>query len=534
MRAFLRGVAERPVLCCLVLAPICLGLQAFVGLRTPVYQGDSSPIFLMEAQRMLAGEAIYRDFFELTLPGTPLAYLALFKVFGVRAWIPDLAWVLLGTGLAWVGVLIAKHLVDGLLALLPSALFLAFAFATEPDPTHHWWSALAAMGALALVMEKRTRWRITGAGFLCGLSALFTQSHGSAAVLGIALFLLWEGRVKKQPWREPLGREVCLLASSFAAAFPVVAYYAAKAGIRRLVFCTVIFPLKYFPKWYWNTPQVYLAEVPLNSGWLQVPAVGIWLFMHLLVPMVYLVLLVRCWRQTPTRQEEPPPGAGTDRLMLLSVVGLSLFAGIASSVSWLRLCATSLPAMVLLVWLVRSPGRVRTLIRGLLWIAALAALVFQGITAQIDWHGFLRLPVGRMAFDDPARYAKFQWLANHTRAGDWVFEADDCDVYFPLDLRDPAAVPFVTATAYTRRDQIRGVLDALERHRVPWVLWSLWLDVPKPRARGTQDPNFDAGRLEPIRAYLRHHYHPVQAFADDAFEQVWERNSSAGEASPRR
>src|SRR5689334_3977992 len=92
----------------LVLAAAALYLESFILPHTPIYQGDSSPIFLSEAVRMLRGERIYRSFFELTLPGTQVVYLALFKIFGVRAWVPNLAFVSVGTALAGVTTAIAS------------------------------------------------------------------------------------------------------------------------------------------------------------------------------------------------------------------------------------------------------------------------------------------------------------------------------------------------------------------------------------------------------------------------------------------
>lgn len=45
--------------------------------------GDVS-VHLLNAARILDGETIYRDFFQFTLPGTELVYLALFKLTGPR------------------------------------------------------------------------------------------------------------------------------------------------------------------------------------------------------------------------------------------------------------------------------------------------------------------------------------------------------------------------------------------------------------------------------------------------------------------
>ena len=79
----------------------CLYLDSFIPPSTPIYQGDTLPIYLLEAVKMLGGQVMYRDFFQFTLPGTQVFYLLLFKLFGVRAWIPSAMWIVLG--ISWHG-----------------------------------------------------------------------------------------------------------------------------------------------------------------------------------------------------------------------------------------------------------------------------------------------------------------------------------------------------------------------------------------------------------------------------------------------
>ena len=124
----------------------CLYLKSFILPHTPICQGDSSPLFLLEAARLLRGQVIYRDFFEFALPGIQYVYFILFKLFGMQAWIPNAMFVLLGVGLAWTGVAITRHLMAGKRVFLPSLLFLGFAFISEPDPTHHWYSTSGRHG----------------------------------------------------------------------------------------------------------------------------------------------------------------------------------------------------------------------------------------------------------------------------------------------------------------------------------------------------------------------------------------------------
>ena len=75
------------------------------------------------------------------------------------------------------------------------------------------------------------------------------------------------------------------------------------------------------------------------------------------------------------------------------------------------------------------------------------------------------------------------------------FQADDCDEYFLLGLRNPAEVSFVTDSIYTRPEQVQNAVEMLEKHRVQFVMWSAWLDVPR-------SPGADGSAEAPLRVYL--------------------------------
>ena len=90
-----------------------LYLQDFVLPFTPIFTGDTAPLFILDGMRMAQGEALYRDFFELTYPGAPFVYATLFRMFGLRSWIPSAVFIALGLALCWVGVSISKHLLSG-------------------------------------------------------------------------------------------------------------------------------------------------------------------------------------------------------------------------------------------------------------------------------------------------------------------------------------------------------------------------------------------------------------------------------------
>jgi hypothetical protein len=488
----------------------CLYLDSFVLPRTPIYQGDTAPIFLLEARKMYEGQMIYRDFFQFTLPGTQVFYLLLFKLFGVRAWIPSAVWVLLGITLAWLCVLVSKRILNGWHVYLPSLFFLAFGFVTEPDPTHHWFSTIACMAALAVLIAKRSPARLAAAGLFCGVATLFTQSRGVAAIVAFAAFLFWECRARKLGWNRLLKAEIYLSAAFLATLLPPLTYLVWKVGLGRFVWCTVVFPMKYWSKWYWGTFAVYMATPPSLPTWLMPPALLVWLFIYALLPFVYVLFLVQYHRQAKAHPDQP-----WDRLMLVTIVGIFLLLGIAFSPVWFRLISVAPPAMIALVWLIESSKRVPRLLAPLICTYALGVLVAQSVIVQSGWRGYLPFPTGRAALLDPDRYEKYRWIIRHTRPGDIYFQADDCDQYFPLDLGNPAEVSFVVGGKYTRPAQVQDVINKLERYNVRFVMWSAWLDVPR-------SPGGNPGTLAPLRAYLRAHYRPVREFTDNE-EEAWER-----------
>jgi hypothetical protein len=495
----------------IVAAAACLYLDAFIFPHTPIYQGDTAPIFLLEATKMLQGQMIYRDFFQFTLPGTQLSYLLLFKCFGVRAWIPSATWVALGTALACTSYVISKQILRGSLVYLPSLLFLGAAYTTEPDPTHHWFSTLACMLAVAALMPARTPTRLAVAGALCGVATLFTQSRGVVAIAGFAVFLLWEWHTKRRGTDWLKTSALYLIVPFAAATLPAVVYLAWKVGPILFVNCTVVFLVKYWSKWFWGTIYVYGADFPIFTDWLEVPAIILWTFMHVLLPFVYVLFYVQYRRRAKAHPEEP-----WDRAALIGILGFFLFLGIAFSPVWFRLISVAPPALILLIWLIQSSDGVSRYVTNTIWAAGIVALVAPAIIVQTGWKGYIQSPTGRVALLDPLHYQKYVWLKQHTHPGDFFFQADDCDEYFLFNLRNPAEVSFVTDSTYTRPEQVQNAVAMIEKRHVQMVMWSAWLDVP-------QSPGADGSAESALRAYLHTHYHPVKAF-DDENEEALERN----------
>lgn len=472
---------------------------------------------LFDARQMLDGRMIYRDFFQFTLPGTQVVYFGLFKMFGARTWIPNAMLIVLGLGTMWLMILISRKLLPGKAAFLPALLFLVVPFRSQFDATHHWYSTLAVMGALALIVEARTPVRLAGAGALLGLSTCFTQTRGLPAALAVALFLVWEGHRKGHPWRR-------FLKSQFQLWWPFVvvvvgfnAYFAWQAGLGRFLSDTVLFGLRYYPSEAWNTYRVYMIDVPRFHPWYRLPALGIFLSIHLLIPLIYILFFVRYLTTAKQNPDEP-----WDRLMLISTTGIFLFIGIASAPSWLRICAVSPPGVILFVWFWNLPGRTRGLRVKATWALVILLAVGECTERGVRWHETINLPTGRTAVMNPKLLDSLQYFHQRTKPGDYFF-GDELYKYL-LDLRDPASVAHVTGSAYTRPSQVQNVIQGLETHHVKYALWATSLDMPRTRFSGKNN-------LAPLRNYLKRHYHFVRAFSGGG--TVWERNAGPkGVAKP--
>lgn len=490
----------------LLASGIFLYLQVFVLPATPrVATGDQS-IYLHSAARMYDGEFIYRDYDQLTLPGTDALYLLLFKVFGVRARIPQAMVLLVGTMTVWLSIVITAKVMKGPAVFLPGFLFLTLPFASYLDGTHHVYNVFAAISALAVVMEKRSATRLALAGVLWGIGTCFAQS----LVLGPAaftLFVAWEHLRKKEPCRALFKKEVALLAAYVATVAAFTMYFVWNVGLKRLLYFTVTFVARYFSSYGVGTWRTYMLGWPSLHHWVNWPDLPAWPIIHLLVPLIYILFFVRYWRERKSRSQEP-----WEQLILINITGLSLFLTIASAPAWNRLYTVSLPALIMLVWFLNSSSKVEQVFLRMLWALVLLLAVARPIVTQTRWRASLDLPTGRTAFFDPGLYEETKWMVERTHPSEYFF--GDQLLCFDLRLRNPSRVAYVTPYDFTRPGEVLGVVQGLEMHKVQFVSWYPGLDI-------VVDPA--GNHLAPLRGYLESKYHVAARFANG--HTMWERNN---------
>ena len=512
-RSQLRRPAPWIVGAVLAVSAIFVFLQTFVLPDVPRIANGDQGIHLSLAARMFDGQLPYRDYDHFPLPGTDLLYLALFKLFGVRAWIAPAMLVVLGVSITWLSIEISAKVMSGSLVFLPGVLFLTLPFSGFLDATHHWYSTLAGTAALLVVFEKRTNVRLVWSGFLWGIATFFSQSAVVGAA-GTSLFLISEAYYLKDHRGGPLQdsvlkREALFIGSLVATVLSLNAYLIWKVGPRRFLDDTVVFLAKYYGADSFNQWRVYMADSPSIHAYSQWPNVAAFLLIHLIVPLVYILFFVRCWREARLHPEEP-----WDRLMLISLTGFCLFLGVIHSAGFMRMHTISLPALILLAWFLKSRFKTEQVLLRALWATVIVLAIARPAITQTRRNQSLDLPTGRTAFVDyPVLYEKCKWALERTKPGDYFM--DDPQLCFALRLRDPSRVPFLRPTDYTRPEQVQDAIQSLDRHQVKFVGWYASLDDE------IGDPAED--HLGPLRSYLCLHYHVAQRFSNG--DEIWERNN---------
>ena len=485
---------------------IFLYLRTFLLPATPFVGIGDQILFFARAARMAHGQVLYRDFFELVPPGTDLLYAAGFRLFGIHSWVMQAWGIALGLALCCVITLIASRILRGALVLLPALLFLVFDFSGGFDLTHHWYSTLAALAAVAVLTGGASLRRIVTAGTLCGIATLFTQTQGALTLIALAIYLWWLKRSGTQESTTLM--RLAALALPFALILScVLGYYVYKAGFRTIFFDLVVFPPRFLSGEV-NSPRTYLRQLPPVQGLAGIVHLIPFLFIYALVPYIYLLGLYQLWRK-----RDVLPTALRQHLVLLHAAGLALFLAVASGPRFFRLCTVAPPAILICVWLISQPSPTLRRVRILLWLLAAAFALLLPFNRQTQWHATLNLPIGRTAFSDPLVFREFQWLAQRTHPSEPFFNNAALALY--LSLGNPTASEFVNYDDFTRPEQVVAVVQSLQRHPPHFV-------VVYPASKNSSNVHDHSA---PFRQYIYDNYHLAQIFhlnQNFRYEELWE------------
>lgn len=489
---------QMAALAALTFAICCLRL--FVLPHTPLLLWGDAPGFAEKGVRILGGELPYRDFEEFLTPGTDLVYASLFRWFGTSLWMMHLVMASLAAlAAAWM-TWCAARLVRGWLVFLPAVLLMGFVLAFSLDPTHHWFSTLALMGAVCALFEGHSLGRVALAGAFLGVAASFTQTKGAAAVIALVAYFLWIDAVEKDRTGQWVRRSLVLCTAALAVFAVINVPFIAACGVRRWVWEVMVFPVRYFGSVSannWRGAAEELAHNPGRLKWICFP------FQFLVVPLTYLWFFVTLGR------DRTEPRTLRNQLMLVAVVGIAMLAAVAPALSIRRISTASPPAMLLLTWLL---GRNKKLWPALALGAVSAAISVAQIAAiQLKHERILDLPIGRVAIPPKADYYDvYRWMAANSKPGQWYFGLPP--VALPLLLRDPTPMAQLSPGEYTRPEQVTAIVEGIERVKVPVIVLRPRMYLPSPDL---------PDHLEPFRSYLYDHYRKTKSFPSG--DEIWQR-----------
>jgi hypothetical protein len=479
----------------------------FVSLNVPILPGGDAPGFVSDGARMVAGQLLYRDFFEMLPPGAPLTYALLIKTFGLFNWIPLLSMACLAAATALLVTVASARLMNGYVVLLPPLLFTGFILLGSADATHHWFSTVFVLAAMLILFDNVTLARITAVGICCGAAACFTQSKGVTALLGFLTYLILKSRRDNATLKECWRRCMILCAATSLVFAAANSYFIVTAGLSRWVYCLVTYPLLYYPAPILNNWRVITYDFQWHRGaaaWISFP------FVYCTVPAVYVVFLFLMhhrWKGYSTHSK--------DQLMLVALTGIAMFLAIAPSPSVKRLSTVSPPAMILLAWMLDSTARTIAVLRTTLGTVAAAVAIAVVVHAQTRPLTYLYLPAGQTAFTDPTVHAEYSWVLLHTSPGQFFWGMPP--FYVPFHLRNPAMIEGFDTSEYTRPEDVAALVKALQQHPVPLIvlpsedLYPLSIDLP-------------SNHLRPFVAYLRANYRLTKTFENG--HEVWEKADS--------
>lgn len=482
----------------LVAAGIFLYLRTFLLPAIPLAVQYDAVFFFEHAKRIVGGQLPYRDFFEFVMPGTDLLYAVLIRTLGVHAWINSCLVILLGVTLCWVLIHVSKQLVTGNSAYLPPLLFLVFAFDNARDATHHWYSTLLVLAALLPLFKGRTLSQVLAAGIFCSLAICFTQTQGIAGLVAIVVFLI----LSRTSVAEFLKQLVVLVLPTIVLVGGTLLFYMHEAGRHPLVYAFVEYP-RLFTAAQYAYPAGFRGASNDLAGLLWKLS---YVLLYVGVPSVYFVCLYLL-----IRSKHALSAAQSEHVLLLTLVGITLYATVFTGPSYHRLCAVVAPSSVLLIWLCQKGSGVGRLVQNSLWGLCLLFFVLMPVRTQMVPRRVLDLPTGRTAVLGQDQYELFLWLGEHTRPGEAFFGY--LPAAFALDLRNPTPLDNVLPSQMTTAAQEAVVVRSLSRDPARLIF------VPK------EQPFDDPNRLHLYRSFLSTDYYRLKSFSSG---DIWEKHQPSG------
>lgn len=247
-----QATARRPIgdLLDVVLA-LLLGAStiAYLAALPRAEVGLDEATYLKEALRLLRGEVLYRDVFDLTTPGWMYLMALLFKIFGATFGTARVTAAVIQAATALAVFATCRTVgVRREIALALVVLCVLSAQVNYPVASQHWLvTLLSSMMLLTYLRRGHTRGGIFATGVIIGVLISVHQQRGLSLALGAAMFVatdvLLERRSDRPFVRTLVQRGFTLAAGALAIVGPMLAFIVWQAGFQPVWRGLVVFPL---------------------------------------------------------------------------------------------------------------------------------------------------------------------------------------------------------------------------------------------------------------------------------------------------
>jgi hypothetical protein len=469
-----------------------------VSLPNNLGEADES-LILYEALRVMRGEALYREVFEIITPGSLWAFAAGFRLFGATL---TVARVAMGLVHALTVVLVfATCRGLGVRRSLAAAAALACPAIAQPAwpyASPHWMGTLLQVALVWLAAARPLRGHLATAlalGATTGALILVQQQKGAVMAAGVALALaadalLDDSRRRGGIRRVLLERELACAAAALAVVLPAMAFTVARAGIEPVLTALLYYPLRNYPAVV-SAPWGYVSVLNLHLAAYTHPTLLRWLPLALVAPALRALLAWR--RREPIARRLAP-------LVILAATSTASIGYFPDFIHIAFIAPLFLIALAAAVdWgLDRLPGFHRTV------AVALSAIVLGAVAVQIarNWRrAWTSFPVphqtafGRIDLRDAAaarRIDEMRALVDASPTRELLAYPGLALVYLVTGADNPTPYQ-ILSPAYSGLPTVQSVIETLERRRVPLVV------IVEPFIE----------KNDPLVAYVRERYERV-------------------------
>ena len=468
-------------------------------------------VVLQGAQRVIAGQIPYRDFFSFLPPLSFYWTALLLKLFGDSILVPRAALLVYGGIFSALTYLLARRTVNRSAALLAAYVCGIIALPTSFYVQHNWESTLFATLAVVCairLLDSASRLISFALGALVSLTILSNQAKGAGLTLGIVIgfalvhFLRRDQRFIGSTWKNMI--------AGFLFPLAVTSTYFLSHGALRQAISDVLWPLRHYTSAN-SIPYGYITMSPEQFDTLRSASAPMKLFFALtLSPMILVSAIpifgIMIWLFHVAKPYHSPQSP------IYILLGSALFG------LWLSFLAGRrdpghiiymLPLFAIIIaWIVDArdlPIYFLHAARPLVFVGMLLVFSLFGISelfSPLNAHDFLNTRRGLLK--TTGMDSVFPYVQAHLKPGDKLFVYPYQPLYYFLTATsNPTSYDYLQP-GMNSDDQLDETIQQLERDHTQTLLFTSFneiIHIPWPNT-----PLSVVGREDPLALYIVRHY----------------------------